>query len=136
MDVALQVYSDTSKSLGFKLYFKGHWCAEEWLEVWKLEGLNHDLSFLEFFPILVAIHLWTEDMRNATVHFWCNNKAVVYVINSLTTKSHRVMSLVYAFTKHCLWLNTLFLARHVPELAPEAGLHPVELTEEVWSFGG
>lgn len=48
------------------------------------------------------------------MHFWSDNQAVVQVVNSLTSKSPHVMSLVWAFTLLCLHLNVLFLARHMP----------------------
>lgn len=113
-----------------------------------MRGLpDEDLTFLEFFPILVAIYLWGEDMRDS-------NLAVVHTINTLTSKSRRVMGLVRAFTLCCLRLNMLFLARHVPgldnrvtdifshkqmqrfrHLDPEVDLCSVQLPEEVWSPG-
>lgn len=36
------------------------------------------LTFLEFFPILVSVWVWGDEMANHTVHFWCDNMAVVH----------------------------------------------------------
>lgn len=137
------------------MYFRGHWWAGDWLEAWKIEGITRDLTFLDFFPIWVAIVLWGKDMRDSTIHFWCDNQVVVHVINSLTSKSHQVMGLVRGFILRCLRFNIFFLVRHVPgldngvadalshkqmwrfhQLAPAADLPPVQLPEEVWSIGG
>lgn len=111
------------------------------------EGLDPG-SYFPFFPIIVAVWIWGEDMANRTVHFWCDNMAVVQVINSLSSKSDCVMGLVRAFTLCCLQLNLLFLAKHVPGiengvadalshkqmerfdwLAPDADLEPVHIQE-------
>lgn len=77
------------------------------------QGWSRDLAFLEFFPILVAVGCGGKEMANCTFHFWCDNMTIVHVINSLSSKSDRVMRLVHAFTLHILCLNLLFLTRHV-----------------------
>lgn len=51
----LQVMSDASGSVGFGVYFHGHWCTEEWPQQWVQAGITFDLIFLEFPPILVAV---------------------------------------------------------------------------------
>lgn len=40
------------------------------------------MAFLELFPIVVAVTLWHDVFRGKWVTFWCNNQAVVSVINS------------------------------------------------------
>lgn len=110
----MQITSYASGSVGFGVYFWGHWCAEEWPREWLESEIVRDLTFLEFFPLLVALHIWGGDLANRTVHFWSDNLAVVQVVNTLTSKSPRVMGLVREFTLLCLCFNILFLARHVP----------------------
>lgn len=56
-------------------------------------------------------------MANHTMHFWCDNMAVVQVINSFSSKLDRVMCIVRAFTLCCLRLNLLVLVRHVSGVA-------------------
>lgn len=108
LEAELQVHSDAAGSLGLGIFFRSHWCSESWPEAWAEKGLTRDLLFLEFFPIVTAVWIWGEDMANHTIHFWCNNMAVVQVIISLSSKSERVMGLVREFTLHCLRLNLLF----------------------------
>ncbi|XP_054843457.1 uncharacterized protein LOC129335043 [Eublepharis macularius] len=154
LEAELQVTSDASGSTGFGVYFRGHWCAEQWPAEWAGQGLTRDLTFLEFFPILVAVCLWGKDLANHSVHFWCDNMAVVQVVNSLSSKSRRVMRLVRVFTLQCLRLNILFRAKHVPgvsnciadalsrlqmarfrQLAPEADLQPALMPQFLWQIG-
>lgn len=59
----LQVMSDASGSLDFGVVFRGHWCTELWLEDWFAKGITRELTFLELFPILVAVRLWGRDME-------------------------------------------------------------------------
>lgn len=154
LEAELQVHSDAAGSAGFGIYFRGHWCAQEWPNDWHAAGLTRDLTFLEFFPIVVSVYIWGSEMADKSVHFWCDNMAVVQVINSLSSKSGRVMNLVRAFTLKCLRLNLLFRARHVPGvangvadalsrkqmerfrlLAPEADTLPVRLPHDLWRIG-
>ncbi|XP_054843036.1 uncharacterized protein LOC129334764 isoform X1 [Eublepharis macularius] len=154
LEAELQVTSDASGSTGFGVYFRRHWCAEQWPPDWLASDLVRDLTFLEFFPILVAVHLWGDELANHSVHFWCDNQAVVHVVNSLTSRSPRVMRLVRSFTLQCLRCNILFKARHVPgsnngvadalsrqqmerfwQLAPAADPQPAVMPVDLWRLG-
>lgn len=109
---------------------------------------------LGFFPILVAVHIWATEFANAAVKFWCDNLAVVHIVNRQTSKSPKVMQLVRALVQHCLTINTQFIARHVPGvqnsiadalsrfqgerfrlLAPEAGSDPEAMPQWLWTLG-
>lgn len=61
-----------------------------------------DLTFLELFPLLVAIHIWMAEFCNSTVSFWCDNQTVVYVVDKETSRLARVMHLVQVFVLQCL----------------------------------
>ncbi|XP_067322974.1 uncharacterized protein [Anolis sagrei] len=151
---ALEVSSDAAGSIGFGIYFKGHWCAERWPDDWHSAGITADLTFLEFFPILVAVTLWADMFANATVHFWCDNMATVQVINTLTSKSRRVMGAIRQFVLHCLKFNILFRAFHIAglsntladalsrfqmerfrQLAPDADVAPERMPDHLWRVG-
>lgn len=106
--------SNASGSVGFGIYFGGHWCTEEWLQDWCGSEISRDLTFLEFFPVLVSVQLWGGSLANRMVHFWIDNLAVLQVVNTLTSRSPCVMNLVCAFTLLCLHLNILFMTCHVP----------------------
>ncbi|XP_067317701.1 uncharacterized protein [Anolis sagrei] len=151
---ALQVASDASGSIGFGVYFDGHWCAQQWPDKWHELGITADMTFLEFFPILVAVTIWVQNFQNCTVHFWCDNLATVQVINNLTSRSPRVMEVVRQFTLHCLQYNILFRAFHVMgihnpladalsrmqmerfrQLAPDADVRPEVMPDHLWQVG-
>nr|XP_008117750.1 PREDICTED: uncharacterized protein LOC103280454 [Anolis carolinensis] len=152
---ALKVSSDASGSVGFGVYFNGQWCTERWPVQWSSAGVLSDLTFLEFFPIVVAVWLWASDFANSTVHFWCDNAATVQVINSMTSRSPRTMHLLRAFVLQCLRYNIVFLAHHIAgvnngiadalsrqqmdrfrELTPQASVTPTVMPYSLWSLGG
>ena len=149
-----QVQSDAAGSAGFGIYYRGRWCSGTWPVEWHQTGVTKDLTFLEFFPIVGALWLWAEEWANSAVRFWCDNQAVVHVVNNQTSRSERVMALVRAFTLRPLKFNILIQARHVPgidnriadalsrqqmqrfrELDPRASADPEILPQEVWSIG-
>lgn len=119
LGVEFQVHSDASGSRGFGVYFRGRWCTGQRPDSWHSAGITSDLTFLKLFPIVGALWLWGHLWANLVVTFWCDNLAVVHILNSLSSRPERVMHLVHAFTLRCLRLNVLFKARHVPELENE-----------------
>ncbi|XP_067318612.1 uncharacterized protein [Anolis sagrei] len=150
----LQVQSDASGSIGFGVFLQGHWCTAKWPDSWKKGNLLRDLTFLEFFPILVAVRIWTNLFRNKRVRFWCDNQAVVRVVNRQSSKSARVMRLVRLFVLTCLEANITFSARYIPgvnneiadalsrfqedrfrSLAPGADLLPASFPLDLWTLG-
>jgi hypothetical protein len=68
----------------------------------------------ELFPIVIAVEIWGQVMANKKVCFFSDNMAVVQVINKQTGKDRNLMKLLRRFIVHCLKLNILFRAKHVP----------------------
>jgi hypothetical protein len=151
----IQLYSDSAGGLdmGFGIYFKGHWCHAKWPISWHTLKLTLDITLLELFPILVALFIWGSDLKNRKIRFNCDNEAVVHIINKLTSKSDRVMSLVRVLTLRCLQLNILVKASHVPgrenkicdslsrfqltrfrELAPDSDPNPCPVPDFLWNI--
>nr|XP_034965330.1 uncharacterized protein LOC118082278 isoform X1 [Zootoca vivipara] len=152
--VDFQVHSDAAGSLGFGVYLKGRWCAQHWPPEWRGKPLIRDLTFLEFFPIVVAVHLWADEFKNRRVCFWTDNQAVVNVLSRQSSRSPRVSALLRAFVLLCLQLNIYFSAKFVPgvdndiadalsrfqmdrfrSLAPEAQQLPEAFPEHLWNLG-
>ena len=84
LQAEFQVHSDAAGGIGFGIYFRGRWCVGTWPEAWHKAGVTKDLTFLEFFPIVGALWLWAEEWSNVVVRFWCDNQAVVHIINNMT----------------------------------------------------
>lgn len=113
----LELYTDASGSWGFGAFFQGAWSAEAWPASWAQLDLLRNMTLLELFPIVVAVELWGEDLRNRRVVFWTDNMSVVHVINRLSARSPPVISLLRFLVLRCLQLNVWFRAKHVPGVA-------------------
>ncbi|KAM4704927.1 uncharacterized protein WCC33_009743 [Rhinophrynus dorsalis] len=110
----LAMFTDASGSVGFGAFFRGAWCAQSWPDCVRQSPLVRNLAFLELFPIVVAVEIWGEKLRNKKVLFWSDNMAVVHVINRSTSKSYPVLALLRHLVLLCLRHNISFRARHVP----------------------
>lgn len=150
----VQFFTDSAGGLGlgFGIYFQGRWCRASWPARWHEKGVTKDITFLEMFPIVVALDIWGSELRNKKIKFQCDNQAVVHILNSMTSKSDRVMGLVRSITLSCLELNILIKALHIPgvhndicdalsrlqlqrfrQLAPDAEVDPHPVPSHLWS---
>ena len=147
-----ELYSDSSGSIGFGIYFAGKWSYATWPTEWHMSGLTGDIMILELFPILVSLCLWGSELRNKKILFHCDNAAVVYAVNAMTSKSEKAMILLRALTLLCLQLNVVAKAEHIPGksnitdslsrlqidkfrmLAPLAEKDPDTIPSQLWSI--
>ena len=110
----VELYSDSAGSTGFGIYFGGRWSYATWPTEWQESGLTGDIIVLELFPILVSLYLWGNELRNKKILFHCDNAAAVFAVNTMTSKSEQVMTLLRALTLKCLRLNVVAKAKHIP----------------------
>ena len=104
-----EVFTDAAGSKGYGAIFGKHWFFGAWPETWKL--LN--ITFLEFFPIVIALRIWGSLMANRCVIFNTDNAALVDIINHHTSKHKLVMILVRDLVLTSLRHNIMFRARHI-----------------------
>jgi hypothetical protein len=147
-----ELYTDAAGALGFGCYFRGRWCAAAWPQEWLASDVSVDITVLELFPIVVAIDIWGSLLLNKKIKFNCDNQAVVHIINSMTSRSDKVMVLVRMLTVLCLKYNMVLQAAHVPgvcnaicdslsrfqfrrfrELAPDAEMQPDPVPPHLWN---
>ena len=129
------------------------WAYGSWPQSWVVQGIIDDITVLELFPLLVSLHIWGEHLRNKTILFRVDNFAVVQIVNSMTSKSDRVMSILRAFTLLCLKLNIAVKAQHLSgclnrvvdslsrlqfqkfrELVPDAEPTPTPVPNRLWNI--
>ena len=106
-------FTDAAASIGMGIYLNGKWAQAKWGTHFpnKIAG---NITFLEYFPILVALHIFGDKVKNKKVLFHCDNAAVVEIINKQTCKCPRVMDLVRPLVLQCMRLNTIIKAKHIP----------------------
>jgi hypothetical protein len=72
------------------------------------------IAFLELVPVVVAAHLWGASWSRLRVQFFCDNMAVVCVLNSGTSGSPDVIHLLRLLTLAACRHNFVFSAAHPP----------------------
>ena len=102
----LELYTDAAASKGYGAIFGKHWFYGPFPIAW--HSLN--ISFLELFPITLAVHIWGATMANSCVLFFTDNAALVDIINKQTSKHKQVMILIRDLVLSCLKYNILFRA--------------------------
>ena len=114
----IQLFTDSAggSNLWFGAYFAGKWAYAPWPQSWVDQSIIDDITVLEMFPLLVSLHIWGEDLRNKKIVFRCDNLASVHIVNSMTSKNDRVMTILRAITLLCLRLNVVVKAQHVSVL--------------------
>lgn len=86
-----------------------HWPGE-----WFASGLTRNVTFLELFPIIVALHLWGASLANTKVVFTSDSMSVVMAINNQGAKCLFVLRLLKTLIRLCLLHKVHFSAKHVP----------------------
>ena len=104
-----ELFTDAAGSLGYGAVFGKQWFYGPWPESW----CSLNITFLEFFPIIVALHIWGSEMANKCVCFMTDNAALVEIINRQTSKHKLIMLLVRDLVLTSLKYNILFRARHI-----------------------
>ena len=96
----VQVFTDSAagEGLGFGIYFAGAWACAKWPDEWPISGYTADITVLKLFPIMVALLIWGEQLRNKTICFRSDNEAVCHILSSMPSRSNRVLVLIRNIT--------------------------------------
>lgn len=54
---------------GFGIYFGGKWASGRWAQFWFSLGIAIDMTFLELFPVIVALTLYNKCLQNSKMFF-------------------------------------------------------------------
>ena len=73
----LYSYTDASDALGFGAIFGSRWRYGKWPATWSY----CNIAILEFYPIVLSLHLWGHEMRNRCILFFTDNESLVHLIN-------------------------------------------------------
>ena len=109
---SLSLFTDAAAAIGFGAYFAGRWTQGHWPG--DIIQNPPSIAFLEFYPIVVAIHCWASLLSNSRVKFHTDNIAVVHIINKQSSHCPKIMHLLRLFVLQCLKFNIYFRAVHVP----------------------
>jgi hypothetical protein len=107
---AIRLESDASGSWG---------CGERWGPKWlqcKWEGPSQEWSIApkELLPILFAVAVWGSDWAGKLIECYCDNMAVVDVINAARCKDPGLMHLLRCLFFMAAHFNVTVRAHHIP----------------------
>ena len=86
----LALFTDASGTLGYGIYYSGHWIADTWPP--PLQGRS--IQWKELYPIALACLLWGHSWSGKKILFHCDNQAVVDIWASGTSRDPDIMHLV------------------------------------------
>ena len=124
----LEVMSDASGSLGFGAFFNGEWFSGSWVS----SQASHSIAYRELFLVVIAPLVWGPHFARRHVLFRTDNKAVVYILNSRTSKVPVLMHLHVPRIHNCIAdALSRFHWQEFRMLAPKAQLHPVSIPPQL-----
>lgn len=149
---ALNLYTDSCGSCGGGAFYDNHWTLIKWPNFWSSEVLR-DITFLELVPLVAAIWLWQDNLAAKKLTIDTDNMALVHILNSQTSKSQRIMSLLRPLVLVCIKSNIQIKSIHIPghfnsmadsisrfqwerfrTLAPNADSYPSQIPSEFWNI--
>ena len=148
----LDMYLDASKNpkLGFGAYCGTEWTVGQWNHKFMIEE-DPSIEFLELFAVAVGILNWIKLFQKKRIILFCDNEAVVHMINNTASKCPRCMVLLRLITLEGLVHNVKINARHVGTKAnakadalsrldfkrfrgldPNMNMNPSSIPEQIW----
>lgn len=86
----LELFTDASGSLGYGIFYMGHWIFEPWPP----QLQDRSIQWKELYPIAIACLLWGQQWSGKKLLFHCDNQAVVDFWASRTSRDPLIMHLV------------------------------------------
>lgn len=106
----IKLYTDSAASWGFGAVFSSLWFHGRFPEAWA----SFNITFLELFPIVLALHIWGPMMRNHSILLMTDNEALVAIINKQSSPDSLIMKGIRKLVVACLTFNVRGRARHLP----------------------
>lgn len=112
LSYTLELYTDAAQYLGYMYasVYKDMWFYGAFPSEWQI--LN--IMTLEFYPIILALHMCGPLWKIHSILFFTDNEALESVINKQTSRVNEVIRTVRYMVLQCLNLNILFKAKHIP----------------------
>ena len=78
-----------SGSLGYAAVFGSLWFAK----TWPSHLQHYQIAVKELFPIVLALEIWGDTLKNSKLLFLCDNQAIVEVISKQSCKDKSIMKI-------------------------------------------
>ena len=110
----LDMYLDASGNykLGFGAYCGPEWTFGQW-DADICDQFKLSIEFLELFAVLVGVLNWVKLFKNKRIILFCDNEAVVQMINNSSSSCKNCMVLIRLLTAESIFQNVRIFAQHV-----------------------
>ena len=100
------------RSLGTGAVFGKMWTWSKW-PVGFIDKCRPSIEFLELYALVTAVFIWSDQLSNMRSSIFCDNMAVVNMINSNVSSCKHCMYLLRLFVLRCLRYNMRISAKHI-----------------------
>ena len=108
----IDFFMDASKVYGLGGISENQWMYTPWNQSF-IKEKNLSIKYLELFAVVTAVISWISKYRNKRIILFCDNQAVVEMINSTTSSCKNCMVLFRVLVLQGLIQNVKIFARHV-----------------------
>ena len=109
----LEWFTDASGTVGMGGIWHSHWFQADWDRSF-LVTAEPSIEYLELFAVTVLVLLWSQFFMNKHICLFCDNQAVVHMINNSSSSCRQCMVLIRKITLKCLQHNVHIFAKYVP----------------------
>ena len=147
----LSFYTDASGKIGFGCFFDGRWAFGEWNKSFLVEA-EPSIEFLELFALCAGILMWGNIIRDVNVVIYCDNQAVIDMVNSTTSSCRNCMYLLRLTVLNGLQANRRLTVKYIKSsdniladslsrlkwntfwnnAPPNTCMKPTEIPKEIW----
>ena len=110
----LEFYSDASacQTLGVGAVFNKHWLFARWEENF-ISECRPSIEYLELYGVVASVLTWGQMIKDTRVIIYCDNAAVVSMVNNLASSCRNCMYLLRLLTLKNLINNRRIFAKHL-----------------------
>ena len=111
---SISFFSDASKTIGFGVLLNTRWIKGLW-DPQFIKEQKPSIAYLELFTLCAGILCWesTHNLTNCRVSIFCNNQAVVGMINSMVSSCKKCMYLLWILVLNGLKFNRRLNALYI-----------------------
>ena len=109
-----QFYSDAAKrqDWGYGAFFDGQWLLGRWEDNFIAEK-DPSIEYLEPFALCAGIFTWSSQLMNCRIVIYCDNQAVMNMVNNLSSSYKNCMILLRLLVLNGLYNNRRIYVRFV-----------------------
>ena len=110
----LGFFTDASlnSSFGMGAVYGNRWLVMTWGKQF-IEQYQPSIEYLELFALTAGILTWSKYLKNCRIIIFCDNEAVVHMVNNMTSHCKQCMKLIRLLVLDGLVMNRRVFVRHI-----------------------